>query len=284
MPNTLHHPIDPDELWPFPWPQDEIAHYTAHRTPTPLVIDGKLDEAAWQDAPRSPRFRDLINGRQPIHNTQAAVLWDDTYLYVGYWVEEPMVVATLTERDSLIYNDNDVELFIAGADGYYELEINALGTIYEVFFLWEDAYYHKGYAAMPHFARHTPGCQSFPGVGFREHPRGPRLGFWQWDMPGLQTGVWIDGTLNDHRDRDRGWTVEIAVPWAGLQTLAAGDGRSLPPRPGDTWRMDFSRFNQYKEAPPADDSGGWAWSPHGVWDSHIPELFPYIHFSDTPVP
>src|SRR5690606_13465655 len=143
----------------------------------------------------------------------------------------------------------------------------------------EDAYFHKGYAAMPQFARHAPGCQSFPGVGFREHARGPRLGFWQWDMPGLQTGVWIDGTLNDHRDRDRGWTVEVAVPWAGLETLAAGDGRSLPPRPGDTWRMDFSRFNQYKEAPPADDSGGWAWSPHGVWDSHIPELFPYIHFS-----
>jgi hypothetical protein len=54
--------------------------------------------------------------------------------------------------------------------------------------------------------------------------------------------------------------------------------------------MDFSRFNQYKEAPPANDSGvndsgvndsgGWAWSPHGVWDSHVPELFPYIHFSD----
>ena len=47
--------------------------------------------------------------------------------------------------------------------------------------------------------------------------------------------------------------------------------------------MDFSRFNQYKEAPPATDPGGWAWSPHGVWDSHIPELFPYVTFSDRPV-
>ncbi len=47
----------------------------------------------------------------------------------------------------------------------------------------------------------------------------------------------------------------------------------------DVWRMDFSRFNQYKEAPPARDAGGWAWSPHGVWDSHVPEVFPYIAFS-----
>jgi len=53
----------------------------------------------------------------------------------------------------------------------------------------------------------------------------------------------------------------------------------LPPRDGDIWRMDFSRFNKYREAKPAEDSGGWAWSAHGVWDSHVPEVFPFIHFS-----
>jgi hypothetical protein len=80
-------------------------------------------------------------------------------------------------------------------------------------------------------------------------------------------------TVNDNRDRDRGWTVENAIPWTGLAQLARPDGRSLPPREGDVWRMDFSRFNQYKEAPPSQDPGGWAWSPHGVWD-YIPEVFP----------
>ena len=91
----------------------------------------------------------------------------------------------------------------------------------------------------------------------------------------------MDGTVNDNSDRDRGWTVEIAIPWAGLAHLARPDGRSLPPRDGDVWRMDFSRFNQYKEAAPAKDPGGWAWSPHGAWDSHIPEVFPYVRFSAT---
>lgn len=268
-----------DTAWPFPWPADQIIHYTAYRTPAPLTIDGRLDEAVWQTAPRSPRFRDLISGGATVHNTQVALLWDETNVYVGYWIEEPFVTATLTERDALIYNDNDVELFIAGADGYYELEINALGTIYEVFFLWEEAYKRKGYAALPEFARSVPGCRPFPGVGFQEHPRGARLGFWEWDFPSLQVGVWVDGTLNDNGDRDRGWTVELALPWASMATVARGDGRALPPLPGDIWRMDFSRFNQYKEARPATDSGGWAWSPHGVWDSHVPELFPYIHFS-----
>ena len=65
--------------------------------------------------------------------------------------------------------------------------------------------------------------------------------------------------------------------------LAKADSRSLPPKDGDIWRMDFSRFNTYKEAPPAGDSGGWVWSRHGVWDSHIPECFPYIRFSTNDV-
>jgi hypothetical protein len=269
--------------WPFPWPEERIAHYTAFRAPKPLTIDGRLDEPSWQLAPRSPRFVDLITGEPTVHDTRAAVLWDDDYFYVGFWVEEPFVEAKLTERDALIYTENDVELFVAGRDAYYELEINALGTIYEALFVFEDAYERGGYRQLPELARDADGATSWNGVGFTTHPRGPRLGFFKWDLPGLKTAVHVDGTLNDNSDRDRGWTVEIALPWAGMQVLAQGDGRALPPIPGDTWRMDFSRFNTYRAAPPANDPGGWAWSAHGIWDSHIPELFPYIHFSDEVV-
>jgi hypothetical protein len=267
----------------FPWPEDQIAHYTAYRVGTPPSIDGRLDEECWRRAPRSPRFVDLITGRRTIHDTCAAVLWDDTNLYIGFWVEEPHVAATLTERDSLVWTGNDVEVFIAGQDAYYEFEINALGTIYEVFFIWEAAYERGGYSRAPEFRRDHPQVQPFNGVGFTDHPRGPRIGFWNWDFPGLQSAAYVDGTLNDDTDRDRGWTVELAFPWAGMRWLAQGDGRALPPRDGDTWRMDFSRFNQYREAPPAEDSSGWAWSAHGAWDSHIPECFPFIHFSAAPV-
>jgi hypothetical protein len=269
-----------NKTWPFPWPQEAIARYSACRVETPPVIDGKLDEACWQRAPRSPRFADLVNGSAAVHNTQAAVLWDDANLYVGYWIGEPFLQASLTERDSLIYEDNDVELFVAGQDAYYELEINAFGTLYEVFFIWDDADKRAGYNRWPEFQPGVPGARPFPGVGFQPHPRGGRTGYWNWDFPGLRSAVHVDGTLNDHRDRDRGWSVELALPWSGFEALAAADGRSLPPRAGDLWRMDFSRFNQYKAAPPAIDSGGWAWSPHGVWDSHVPELFVQVEFSN----
>ena len=61
-----------------------------------------------------------------------------------------------------------------------------------------------------------------------------------WDFPGLSAAVHVDGTLNDDRDIDRGWTVELAFPWKGMEVLA--QGRPLPPKDGDVWRMDFSRF------------------------------------------
>ena len=269
--------------WPFPWPEERIAHYTAHRVSAPLEIDGRLDEESWRHAPRSPRFVDLISGQPTIHDTRAAVLWDDACLYVGFWVEEPFVQATLTERDSLVWSENDVELFIAGKDAYYEFEINPLGTIYEALFVWDDAYERGGFSRAPEFSRNAQGFKRWNGVGFEAHPRGSRLGFFRWDLPGLRAAVSVDGTINDNSDRDRGWTAEIAIPWAGLKLLAQGEGRALPPRDGDVWRMDFSRFNMYREAAPAQDPGGWAWSAHGVWDSHIPELFPYIHFSTKTV-
>jgi hypothetical protein len=187
----------------------------------------------------------------------------------------------MTERDDLVWKDNDVELFIAGEDAYFEFEINAFSTIYDVLFIWEDAYERKGYNTLPGLSREDARRKPFLGVGYKEHPRNPRLAFFEWEIDGLQSAVSIHGTINEDNDADQGWTVELAIPWKGMDVLARGDGRSLPPEEGDLWHMDFSRFNQEKAEGPTEDSGGWAWSPHGVWDSHIPECFTRIFFSET---
>ena len=268
--------------WEFPCAESDIAHYTAYYTRAPVVVDGRPAEPVWQQVPRSPRFTDIISGKPVLHDTRAAVVWDDTNLYVAFWVEEPLVRARFTNNNSPIYYDNDVEFFVAGRDAYYEFEINAFNTTYEVFFIWEAAYQRGGFAQAPGFARSD--LQPFNGVEFKTHPRGPRLGNFRWHFPGKQTAVHVDGTVNDDTDRDRGWTVELAFPWKGMEWLVKSDGRALPPKEGDVWRMDFSRFNQYKEAPPARDSGGWFWSRHGVWDSHIPECFPYVRFTTNGPP
>src|SRR5574342_67386 len=121
-----------------------MADYTCYRTRHPLEIDGNLTETAWERAPKSPRFVDMVTGNPAFFDTRAAALWDNDNLYIGFWVEEPFVEAHLTERDSLVFMENDVEVFIDGGDCYYEFEINALNTVYEVLFIWQDAYRRGG--------------------------------------------------------------------------------------------------------------------------------------------
>ena len=71
----------------FPCDSFEKPHYTAYRVTQPMVVDGKLDEAAWKSAIKSPSFRDILTGDPTFHDTRVAVLWDEEYLYVGFWVE-----------------------------------------------------------------------------------------------------------------------------------------------------------------------------------------------------
>jgi hypothetical protein len=264
----------------------DIRKLNALRTTTAIKVDGKLDEASWKAAEVSPDFVDLISGKPAFLKTNVSVLWDDTNLYIGYRIQEPKVTAKFKKEDDPIYQDNDVEFFIAGEDAYYEFEINAFGTIYDGMFVWQKSYVPSGIAKLPEFDRTKPGVQSqeFNGVGFTTHPRGLRWAFLDWDFRDLQAAVHVDGTLNDDSDEDQGWTVEVAIPWKKLAVLNLSKPRSLPPKPGDVWRIDFSRFNQYKAPPPAEDSGGWALSYHGVWDSHIPEVFPFVTFTDKVAP
>ena len=160
----------------LPCAEKDIPHYTAYRLKEPVRVDGVLNERSWGSAPRSSRFVDLISGQPTLHDTRAALLWDDSRLYVGYWVEEPNVAATLTERDSPIYKNNDVELFIAGKDSYYEFEINAFNTIYEVFFIWEQAYDKGGFASVPEFSRSQPESQTVQRSRVQNPSPGPPLG------------------------------------------------------------------------------------------------------------
>ena len=251
-----------------------VARYTCYRTAEPIQIDGRLDERSWQLAPRSEPFVDIVTGEPAWFDTRVALLWDDRHLYFGFIAEEPDVRGYLTERDSRIYEDNDVEVFIAGRDAYYEFEINALNTIYEVFWIWKDIFAPGSpYFGRPEFDPATQRTMVLDGVGGHVHPRGERWGFLDWDFPGLQHAVHV---------APPGWTVELALPWQGLRDLA--DGRALPPRHGDVWRIDCSRFQQFDRAGnKLDLSAGWTWNRHGHYDSHIPETFTYVEFSDEPV-
>ena len=262
---------------------DRLAHYTCHRASAPIVVDGNLDKEAWRDAPRSRRFVDLVSGEPGFLGTRMAALWDERALYIGFWIEEPQVRASLTERDSYIWFDNDVEVFIAGDDCYYEFEVNALNTVYEVFFVYQDALRRGSRFDRPEFDLYSRDVDVLSGfqdpTRNGKHHRGKRWAFMDWDFPGLETAVKIDGRLNDPESVDKGWTVELAFPWEGMKGLFAD--RELPPREGDTLRANFFRFESLRyNGKTAAESPGWALNEHGVYDSHIPECFSFLHFTE----
>lgn len=111
----------------------EPGRYTARRLSHALVPDGTAMDAAWASAERTPRSVDMLTGDAAPLTTTSAILWDESALYIAFWADEPNLVATMDQRDSPLFFENDLEIFIDGGDSYYELEFNAKGTIYEVF-------------------------------------------------------------------------------------------------------------------------------------------------------
>ena len=132
---------------------------------------------------------------------------------------------TLTQRDSVIFQDNDFEVFI-DPDGdnhqYYEIEINALNTVWDLRLV-------------------KPYRDGGPAVN-------------EWDVAGMRSAVHVDGTLNDPRDADRGWTVEMALPWEAMSEYANG---ALTPDPSPKNRRGEMRsdcrstFARYRALPGA---------------------------------
>ena len=112
--------------------------YMCYRAKEALTIDGHLTEASWKRAPRTPLFVDIEGDKKPLPRfaTRVAMLWDDDYFYFGADMEEPHVWGTLTKRDSVIYNDNDFEIFIDPDDDgehYMEFEINPLNVAWDLY-------------------------------------------------------------------------------------------------------------------------------------------------------
>ncbi len=218
--------------------------YRCNYTPRPIVIDGRLDDEQWQRAPWTSDFVDIEGASKPTprFRTRSKMLWDDKYLYIAAELEEPDVHATLTAHDSVIFHDDDFEVFLKPlpeSPSYYEFEMNALNTGWDLFL---SKPYKLGGKADNSF-----------------------------DIAGLKTAVAVQGTLNKPDDKDRGWTLEIAYPLDAFATR-----QSVPhPVAGTTWRINFSRV-EWKAGQAREDN--WVWSPQGLIDMHVPERWGYLHF------
>jgi hypothetical protein len=246
-------------------------HYVCYHTTGSLVIDGKLTEKDWEKAAWTEDFVDIEGSLKPLPQlkTHAKMLWDDNYLYVLAFTEEPHVWGTLTERESVIFYDPDFEIFIdpdGDTHNYAEFEMNALNTQWDLLLT-------KPYRD-----------DTLSNVAIDN-----------WNYNGMKSAVHVMGTINNPCDVDTGWCVEVALP---LDALAELSLKGKKPVNGQQYRLGFSRVEwtvdivggRYvkrtrlvdgKQRPLPENN--WIWSPQGVINMHQPETWGFLQFSDKKV-
>lgn len=237
--------------------------YACRYNDKPFTLDGSLEKEFWRNIPFTADFEDIEGSirPKPRFRTRAKLAWDEENLYIGALLEGDEIWATLTEHDSVIFNDNDFEIFIdpdSDTQVYCEYEMNALNTTWDL--LLTKAY--------------RDGGKPVNGL----------------ELKGLRSAVHIDGKLNDPGAHNRSWSVEVVIPFTTLQECAAWN---RPPRMGEYYRMNFSRV-QWKvdieggafRKRPDKDTGkplpedNWVWAPTGVVNIHYPELWAFVFFAD----
>lgn len=184
---------------PIPRPSYEIG-----RTLFPPIVDG----SEWEYQDMTPlQFADNSGRGGRDNRARAWLLWDEANLYLAVSVEDTQLVAEVVDEDGPMWDDDAVEVFIDpkgdggtrfGSDDY-RIAVNLRGVVADSRGLWD------GHAA--------------------------------WDgHAGVQ--VRVEGTVGFNSDLDRGYTVELFIPWADLGiTPTAGtvlgldvavDDRDLP--------------------------------------------------------
>jgi uncharacterized repeat protein (TIGR03806 family) len=185
-------------------------HFECHWATTPIKIDGKADEEAWKHAQVIDAFYLpwLKKPRAARTATKARLLWDREYLYFFADMEDSDLYADVKEHDGQTWDNDVFELFFKPADdkpGYYEFQVNAAGTIMDMFL-----------------------------------PRRGAGGFQRFKKDGdfhIEAKVVLRGTLNKWQDKDEGWSVEGKIPWKDFMRTGG--------RPGvdETWKFTLCRYD-----------------------------------------
>lgn len=261
-------------------PLPPVLEYSCHKAATPPSFESDVAGSPWR---WSDPFRNIATGEEVEHESRAAFLWDDRYLYAAFDFVDPTRPAIATEPGTHVYiYDTCAEVLLSGPDGgYYEIGVNSIGTRYEIDWQWVEPMVDSGdkeaidgLFRIPNFLYFAP--QGSQRIG--------RVGNLDFELDGLR--------LSAHRgDRHgaAGWTAQMALPW---ESLAPVLGLELPPAAGLELRIQAYRAHHYQASPEeiaeleatygpgASPSVGWTWSVQGNENVHNLERWARVELSD----
>jgi hypothetical protein len=209
-----------------------------------LTVDGRIEEAAWAERPAlllagsldgepDPGATAAMPGAlgedalQPGRGTTLRLAWDPEFLYVAASLPDADLWTEYTAQDEPLYRQEAFEFFVAATgegSRYLEYQVSARGVTFDA-----------------RFPRYRAGEEA-------------------WDSS-WRTAVAVWGTLDVGGDRDRGWSVEAAIPWT---ELCEHTELRCPPAPGMRLRVNAFRL----ERPDRKRSEALALSPTRAPDFH----------------
>jgi hypothetical protein len=170
--------------------------------------------------------------------TTVALYMDSIGITFTAFLEEEDIRYTLTNRDTTIWKDPCIEIFMdPGADGlnYYELQLNAYPQVWDLKLK-----------------------SSKPPINAKEN-------MLPWDI-GTNFGIAkLDGIPNDNAKKDRSWSVVGTIDWATM------DGA---PYVGDRMGYNFMRVDYDDKGKPT----YWVAKSTGTQNIHEPSTWPIFTF------
>ncbi len=192
---------------------------------TPLTIDGRLDEAVWQQAaPVAVNYRlGAVGQTDPAPTMRARFAWDEHFLYIGYEVWDTQLVAVTDGREKgppgnrrlavLPWAPEQkvdcVELFLSFGDQrvLWEVQHNAANHLNEAFTVVLDPQWPIAQSELNFLGLLLCSEQYLLDDGPATVQRAVHL---------LPRADGKPSTVNDASDVDTGYTGELRLPWGGL--------------------------------------------------------------------
>lgn len=224
--------------------------YKVAKTAEAMNVDGKMDEAAWKNATEVSFDYFYRSDNKPMNKqkTTFRMMWDNANMYLFYTAQDSSLTFRETQPDARPYLDDCAEFFVLpvpdSLNMHFGFEVNITKAVYDYIMFWQ--YVNK----QSIFVK-------------------------QYNADNYKIAITTDGTINNDKDVDKGWTMELAIPFSAL-------GNFQRPRAGVKWAFQAVRQDRNL----VDDRFRSTATLFPIYDArldvHQPNRFGLMEFQDVP--
>jgi hypothetical protein len=170
----------PHGAFSFTLDPGEVVLHVPH-APASIIIDGDTDDPGWLRPPGPARTGAFVlpNGAASMPYSDARLVWGDGELYVALYASDEDIESHVDTPDSPLWLEDDFRVEFRNGSTGYSIEVSPKGVVTD----------------------------------------GRREGSGAWDYTwnaGVHVSKELDGSLNNPKDMDEEWLIEMAIPFESL--------------------------------------------------------------------